>query len=141
MFLFPGFALVNFRMDTLLQVHGENVLYFNLEGKGITMMTGCGHSGVLNLLDYARQTFKGGDRIYAVYGGLHISPFEDWNAEKENIIQALAKYSIQHLGCNHCTGAKAVEKMIDAGLPVVRGTSRKGSKTDLYLGNGDVFAL
>jgi 7,8-dihydropterin-6-yl-methyl-4-(beta-D-ribofuranosyl)aminobenzene 5'-phosphate synthase len=139
--LFPGFALVNFPMDTLLQVHGENVLYFNLEDKGIIMMTGCGHGGVLNLLDYVRQTFKGGDKLYAVYGGLHISPFEDWDEEKEKTIQALGQYHIEHLGCNHCTGVKAVEKMIDAGLPVVKGTCRHRSKTDLFLGNGDVLAL
>jgi len=139
--LFPGFAIANFPMDTLLQVHGENVLYFYLENKGIAMMTGCGHGGVLNLLDYARRTFKGGDKLHAVYGGLHISPFEDWGEEKDRIIQALGRYHIKHLGCNHCTGVRAVEKMIDAGLPVIRGTSQHGSKTDLFLGNGDVLEL
>jgi 7,8-dihydropterin-6-yl-methyl-4-(beta-D-ribofuranosyl)aminobenzene 5'-phosphate synthase len=52
--LFPGLALVSFPMSTLLQVQGENVLYANLQNKGLAMITGCGHGGVLNLLDYAR---------------------------------------------------------------------------------------
>jgi 7,8-dihydropterin-6-yl-methyl-4-(beta-D-ribofuranosyl)aminobenzene 5'-phosphate synthase len=30
-----------------------------------------------------------------------------------------------------------VGKMIEAGMPVVRGTARNGSRTDLFLGNGD----
>lgn len=139
--LFPGLALVNFSMQTLLQVQGENVLYFNVQDKGIVMMTGCGHGGVLNLLEYARHTFKGGDNLYAVYGGLHISPFEEWDEEREKLVKTLGAYQLKQLGCNHCTGIKAVEKMVDAGLPVVRGTARHGSKTDLFLGNGDVLEL
>ena len=139
--LFPGCALVQFPMQTLLQVAGENVLYFAIEDKGLTMVTGCGHGGVLNLLDYARRAFVGGERIHAVYGGLHIAPFDDWTAEKDQVIAALADYGVAHFGCNHCTGALAVEKMIAAGLPVVRGSARHGSKTDLFLGNGDVLEL
>jgi 7,8-dihydropterin-6-yl-methyl-4-(beta-D-ribofuranosyl)aminobenzene 5'-phosphate synthase len=139
--LFAGVTLVNFRMETLLQVKGENVLYFNLKNKGIAMMTGCGHGGVLNLLDYARRTFKGGDKIYAVYGGLHISPFDEWDEERDKIVQALKEYHIEHIGCNHCTGITAVEHMRDAGLPIVHGTAQHRSKTDLFLGNGDALAL
>ncbi|WP_295384491.1 hypothetical protein [uncultured Thiodictyon sp.] len=128
-------------MQTLLQVAGENVLYFEIEGKGLAMVTGCGHGGVLNLLDYARQSFVGGERLYAVYGGLHIAPFEDWNAEKDAVIAALGGYGIAHFGCNHCTGALAVEKMVAAGLPVVRGSAQHGSNNAMFLGNGDVLEL
>ncbi|MBW2582547.1 MAG: hypothetical protein JRE36_02965 [Deltaproteobacteria bacterium] len=38
---------------------------------------------------------------------------------------------------NNCTGLAAVQKMIALGYPVVRGTGRQGSKSDLYVGNGD----
>jgi 7,8-dihydropterin-6-yl-methyl-4-(beta-D-ribofuranosyl)aminobenzene 5'-phosphate synthase len=139
--LFPGAALVQFPMTTLLQVQGENVLYFNVANRGLTMVTGCGHGGVLNLLDHARRTFAGGDNIYAVYGGLHISPFEEWDAQREQIVRALGGYGLSRVACNHCTGVKAVEAMIAAGLPVVRGTGRHGSKTDLFVGNGDVLEV
>lgn len=139
--LFPGCALAQFPMQTLLQVQGENVLYFEIQNKGLAMVTGCGHGGVLNLLEYARHAFVGGDKVYAVYGGLHIAPFEDWNADKDRLIEALAAYRIERFGCNHCTGEKAVQKMLAAGLPVVRGSARHGSKTDLFLGNGDVLEL
>ena len=89
----------------------------------------------------ARRTFVGGERLYAVYGGLHITPFEDWSAEKDEVIAALADYGIAHFGCNHCAGALAVEKMIAAGLPVVRGSAKHGSKNAMFLGNGDVLEL
>jgi 7,8-dihydropterin-6-yl-methyl-4-(beta-D-ribofuranosyl)aminobenzene 5'-phosphate synthase len=139
--LFGGLSLVQFPMRTLLQVERENVLYANVRDRGLVMVTGCGHGGVLNLLDYARRTFAEGSRIHAVYGGLHLSPFEDWDDKRDGVIDALAGYDIAHFGCNHCTGIRAVEKMVAAGLPVLRGSARHGSKTDLYLGNGDVLEV
>ncbi|MBN8453323.1 MBL fold metallo-hydrolase [Accumulibacter sp.] len=139
--LFPGLAIVSFPMSTLLQVQGENVLYANLEDQGLTMITGCGHGGVLNLLDYARRNFTGGERIHAIYGGLHLSPLEDWDAARDEIVKALAGYGIAKMACNHCTGRTAVEKMLASGLPVLRGTARHGSQTELFLGNGDALNL
>jgi 7,8-dihydropterin-6-yl-methyl-4-(beta-D-ribofuranosyl)aminobenzene 5'-phosphate synthase len=105
------------------------------------MITGCGHGGVLNLLDYARQTFTAGGRIHAIYGGLHLSPLEDWDAQRDQIVKTLGDYGIEKVACNHCTGHVAVEKMLDSGLPVQRGTARHGSQTELFLGNGDVLQL
>lgn len=139
--LFPGLALVSFPMHTLLKVDGENVLYANLQNRGMTMVTGCGHGGVLNLLDYARRTFQDGERIHAIYGGLHIAPLEDWDEAREQVVNALRGYGIAKVACNHCTGRTAVEKMLERGLPVVRGTARNGSRTDLFVGNGDVLEL
>jgi 7,8-dihydropterin-6-yl-methyl-4-(beta-D-ribofuranosyl)aminobenzene 5'-phosphate synthase len=139
--LFPGLALVGFPMHTLLRVDGENVLYANLENQGMAMVTGCGHGGVLNLLDYARRTFQGGERIHAIYGGLHISPLEDWDEAREQVVNALRGYGIAKLACNHCTGRTAVERMLELGLPVVRGTAKHGSQTNLYVGNGDLLEL
>jgi 7,8-dihydropterin-6-yl-methyl-4-(beta-D-ribofuranosyl)aminobenzene 5'-phosphate synthase len=105
------------------------------------MVTGCGHGGVLNLLDYARRTFQGGERIHAIYGGLHIAPLEDWDESREQVINALRGYNIAKVACNHCTGRTAVEKMLEAGIPVLRGTARHGSQTNLFVGNGDVLEL
>ena len=139
--LFPGLAVASFPMTTLLRVEGENVLYGHIRNQGMAMITGCGHGGVLNLLNYARQTFQGGDRIHALYGGLHISPLEDWDESRDQVVAALNQYGIAKLACNHCTGQKAVEKMLETGLPVVRGTARNGSRTGLFLGNGDVLEL
>jgi len=45
--------------------------------------------------------------------------------------------TFQKIACNHCTGLAAVQRMIQLGYPVVRGTGHLGSKSDLYVGNGD----
>ncbi len=49
----------------------------------------------------------------------------------------MAKYNFQKVACNHCTGEVAVKRMIELGYPVVRGSGSRGSKSDLYVGNGD----
>lgn len=139
--LLPGLALVNFPTSSLLQVEGENVLYANIQDRGMAMVTGCGHGGVLELLDYAGRTFIGGDRFFALYGGLHISPLEDWDEERDRIIESLSRYGIAKVACNHCTGRLAVEKMREAGLPVMQGTACNGSQHELFLGNGDSVEL
>lgn len=139
--LLPGLAVVNFPMHTLLRVDGENVLYAQIRDRGMAMMTGCGHGGVLNLLDYARRTFQGGDRIHALYGGLHIAPLEDWDESRDRMVASLGQYGITKLACNHCTGRRAVEKMLEIGLPVLRGTAQNGSQNELFVGNGDVVEL
>ncbi|MBT8420632.1 MAG: MBL fold metallo-hydrolase [Gammaproteobacteria bacterium] len=138
---FPGLAITHFPMETLGNVQGENVIYMNLLDKGLTMITGCGHGGVLELLDHGKRIFRDADKIHAVYGGLHISPFGEWNEKLEETVNALGGYGIEHFGCNHCTGERAVQHMIELGLPITRGSAQRGSKSDLYLGNGDVFEV
>lgn len=137
MMLYPGVALVNFDDPFICRIQGENVLYFNVQGKGLCTVTGCGHPGIVTILEYARRRFVGGENVYGVYGGLHIAPFEKWKPELDDLITQLAAYNIPVWACNHCTGAVTVGKMIEAGMPVVRGTARNGSRTDLFLGNGD----
>nr|VFJ88931.1 MAG: 7,8-dihydropterin-6-yl-methyl-4-(beta-D-ribofuranosyl)aminobenzene 5'-phosphate synthase [Candidatus Kentron sp. H]VFJ89783.1 MAG: 7,8-dihydropterin-6-yl-methyl-4-(beta-D-ribofuranosyl)aminobenzene 5'-phosphate synthase [Candidatus Kentron sp. H]VFJ97171.1 MAG: 7,8-dihydropterin-6-yl-methyl-4-(beta-D-ribofuranosyl)aminobenzene 5'-phosphate synthase [Candidatus Kentron sp. H] len=138
---FPGLAITHFPMKTLGNVEGENVLYMNIMEKGLAMITGCGHGGVLQLLDYGKRAFRDADKIHAVYGGLHISPFGEWNETLEATVDTLSGYGIEHFGCNHCTGEKTVQRMIELGMPVTRGSARHGSRSDLYLGNGDVFEV
>lgn len=75
--------------------------------------------------------------MYGVYGGLHIAPFGPLKPEQEQVVKEMGKYNFQKLACNHCTGLPAVQKMIELGYPVVRGTGRFGSQSDLYVGNGD----
>lgn len=135
--IFPGCASVTFNMPIILKVQGEQVLFFNLKDKGLVIVTGCCHMGVVNLLRFARENLVGGDNIYGIFGGLHISPFDQWEDEHDELINDLAGFGLKKLGCHHCTGYLAVEKMLEKGLPVVKGSGQHGSFRDIYLGNGD----
>ena len=147
--LMPGVAIRNFDVPILLRVRGENVLYFNVKGKGIVTVTGCCHPGILSLFSYARKNFKG-YKPYGCYGGLHISLFETWEPKFDDIIKGVKAFKIQKLGCNHCTGWIWAEKAAAAGVPVVKGTdkyktykkySTVAKASNVFLTNGDTVTF
>jgi len=139
--LFPGCASVTFDIPIFLKTRGEQALYVNVEGRGMVTITGCCHPGVITLLETAREIFDGFREFHAVYGGLHIAPFEEWGPEQDLLLDRLKEYRLQRLACNHCTGVLAVQKMLERGMPVERGSARHGSKSDLYVGNGDTIVF
>ena len=140
--LYPGVALVTFDVPIITRVFGEQAFVFNVKDKGIVLITGCCHMGIITYMEHIKHHIAGGDKIYGVQGGLHISPFEDWDPQYDDLVLALHKYGIEKLGPNHCTGYVTAEKMVAAKLPLIKGTAKNGSKRDIYLGNGDelVFA-
>jgi len=69
--------------------------------KGIVVLLGCGHAGVVNTLDYVSK-LSGANRFHAVIGGMHLL-----NASPERMdatIAALKQYQVQLLAPCHCTG-------------------------------------
>jgi 7,8-dihydropterin-6-yl-methyl-4-(beta-D-ribofuranosyl)aminobenzene 5'-phosphate synthase len=135
--LFPGCASATLDIPIMLRVQGEQGLFFNVKGKGLVTVTGCCHMGVLNLMKYGQENIQGGDKPYGLYGGLHIAPFEQWDPKLDVIISGLEAMKLQKVAANHCTGLITIQKMLAANIPVVKGTAKYGSRSDLYLGNGD----
>jgi 7,8-dihydropterin-6-yl-methyl-4-(beta-D-ribofuranosyl)aminobenzene 5'-phosphate synthase len=76
--------------------------------KGLVVVLGCAHSGVVNTLDYISK-LTGYNKIYVVIGGMHLL-----NASQiriANTIEAFKKYDIQKVVPLHCTGRKAMEDL------------------------------
>ncbi len=73
--------------------------------RGLVILTGCGHSGVVNICRYARR-LTGVERIYAVLGGFHLN-----GPLFEPIIgatcDALEEMAPEVIVSSHCTGWKA----------------------------------
>jgi 7,8-dihydropterin-6-yl-methyl-4-(beta-D-ribofuranosyl)aminobenzene 5'-phosphate synthase len=143
--LLPGVALHMFDASMLLQVRGENVLYVNVADKGIVTVTGCGHPGIMNLLGFARERIAA-PGLYGCYGGLHLSIFDTWKPEFDQIIEDVKRLGMQKMGCNHCTGWMWAEKAATHGVPIIKGTdaylgypkhSAQAKGSHAFLGNGD----
>ncbi len=80
---------------------------------GIVVLTGCSHSGIINILNWAQQRFPELP-LKAVIGGFHLV-----NASEERLqktITALQKMPIEQLIPCHCTGEEASRLLAD-GLP------------------------
>lgn len=69
--------------------------------RGLLVVLGCAHAGIVNTLDYFCQQFNR-NQIYAVVGGTHLGPVSA--AQFEATVAALKKFDIQKLGVSHCTG-------------------------------------
>jgi 7,8-dihydropterin-6-yl-methyl-4-(beta-D-ribofuranosyl)aminobenzene 5'-phosphate synthase len=77
----------------------------NVRGKGLVVMSGCGHAGIINTCHYARR-LTGVDRIHAVIGGFHLNGplFEPIIGDTVDAFERLAPDVIVP---THCTGWKA----------------------------------
>ena len=87
----------------------DQALVANVRGHGLVVVTGCGHSGIVNILRYVRR-LTGHDHIHAVIGGFHLGGpgFEPIIAPT---CDALAELSPDHLVPCHCTGWRAIHAM------------------------------
>jgi len=135
--LYPGVAAVNFDCRPIIRVRGEESLYFNVKDKGMVLVTGCCHQNTITFANFARDNIKGGDKMHGIYGGLHIAPFGPIDKDREFIIKEMGNYNFEKIACNHCTGLAAVERMVELGYPIIKGTARYGSRSKLFVGNGD----
>lgn len=72
--------------------------------KGLVVLLGCAHSGMVNTLLHAQQV-AGQKRIFAVLGGTHLGFASQEQLEKT--VDALREFDIQRLGVSHCTGLAA----------------------------------
>lgn len=74
--------------------------------QGIVILTGCGHAGIMNLVDDARR-IAGDKPLLAVIGGLHLF------AKSDAVLSASAvkMHGLRYLLAAHCTGIEATIKL------------------------------
>jgi len=90
----------------------DSALVFN-GSQGLVIITGCSHSGICNIIEYAKKV-KGKDTIHAIVGGFHLSKV---NEHLEKIIQYLTQVSPEILAPCHCLTFE-VKAAIHARLPI-----------------------
>ena len=73
--------------------------------QGLVVLTGCGHAGVINTLEYARKSVRPAP-VLALLGGMHLFAAKgetlDWTAGK------LKEFNVAQIMGAHCTGIQPV---------------------------------
>jgi 7,8-dihydropterin-6-yl-methyl-4-(beta-D-ribofuranosyl)aminobenzene 5'-phosphate synthase len=83
----------------------DQTLFINVARKGVLVLCGCAHAGLINTLQYALEVTRT-KKLYGFIGGTHlIQPKE--NRLKETIKQ-LKEYDMQLISPAHCTGYKSI---------------------------------
>lgn len=85
--------------------------------RGLVVLLGCGHAGLINTLEYARiVTSRPTAPIHAVTGGFHLASASD--AALDWTIERLHALNVSVIHGAHCTGLEAVYRFRTAlGLP------------------------
>jgi 7,8-dihydropterin-6-yl-methyl-4-(beta-D-ribofuranosyl)aminobenzene 5'-phosphate synthase len=76
--------------------------------RGLVVLMGCGHAGIVNILEHARSTIRPAP-VHAVIGGAHLFQLDDerlkWTAGK------LKEFGVQNFLGAHCTGIEATYRI------------------------------
>jgi len=91
-------------------MNDEQALLINVKDKGLVVITGCAHSGIINTLKQAQKTSSPGG-IYAVVGGLHLEKASDTRITET--MDELSKINPKAIYPCHCTGSKFIDRMSD----------------------------
>jgi len=78
---------------------------FNLKGKGLVILSGCAHSGIVNTVKYAVE-LTGIDKVHAVMGGFHLTG-PAFEPIIDDTVKAIQGFSPDYVIPTHCTGRKA----------------------------------
>lgn len=87
----------------------DQALVLSLRDRGLVVLSGCGHAGIVNTVQYARR-LTGQDKVGAIVGGFHLSGpmFEPIIGPT---VDALAELSPSLLVPAHCTGWRACHQI------------------------------
>ncbi|MGB6591725.1 MAG: MBL fold metallo-hydrolase [Candidatus Nitrosopolaris sp.] len=94
-------------------VKDDQALVTNVRNKGLVILTACGHSGIINTINYAKK-ITGINQIHAVVGGFHL-PADGGIHEQgiEPTLKELKRADPQYIVPCHCTGWKATNRIIE----------------------------
>ena len=86
----------------------EDMSLVAVTDKGLVVISGCGHAGIVNTLEYARKKVQAAP-IHAALGGFHLFALNDekldWTAGK------LKEFGLKNFLGAHCTGIEAVYRL------------------------------
>lgn len=104
-----GFPIHQARHDGAWQpdplILDDQALIAHVRDKGLVVLTGCGHAGVVNIVRYARK-LTGIEDVYAVIGGFHlVGPL--FEPVIPPTVAALAEIGPRFIVPAHCTGWRA----------------------------------
>jgi len=86
----------------------DQSLVLNLKGKGLVVLSGCAHAGIINTILHARK-ITGIREIHTVMGGFHLSG-SVFEPIIEETIKELKQMDPAVIVPMHCTGWKAIER-------------------------------
>jgi 7,8-dihydropterin-6-yl-methyl-4-(beta-D-ribofuranosyl)aminobenzene 5'-phosphate synthase len=90
-------------------VRDDQALIVNVRGRGLVILSGCGHSGIVNIVRHARRV-TGVSEVHAVIGGFHLTGGL-YEAIISRTVDELAAIGPRYVVPGHCTGWRAIHEI------------------------------
>jgi len=90
----------------------DRAIVINLKRKGLVIISGCAHAGIINTIFYA-QKITGIEKIYAILGGFHLAG-KNFESRIEKTVNKLKEINPRIIVPCHCTGWKATHAIANA---------------------------
>jgi 7,8-dihydropterin-6-yl-methyl-4-(beta-D-ribofuranosyl)aminobenzene 5'-phosphate synthase len=89
----------------------DQAIVANVKGKGLVVVSGCGHAGIVNMVTYAKA-LTGESKVMAIMGGFHLGPaaFHD---RIPSVVDALIGFEPAVIAPAHCTGYRAAYQVYE----------------------------
>lgn len=91
----------------------EMALCINLKDKGLVVISGCAHNGIINTIKRCQEV-SGIDEVYAVIGGFHLGFPEVPRDMPAKTIEKLKEINPKVVIPQHCTGFRATAEIMNA---------------------------
>ena len=78
--------------------------------KGLVILLGCAHAGLLNIIDHALEV-TGEKKIHMIVGGTHLKFCSD--AQMTATLDRLEELNIDKIGASHCTGLRGARMLAE----------------------------
>jgi len=93
-------------------IRDDQALVINVKEKGLVIVSGCAHAGIINTVEYATKC-TGVDRVHAVLGGFHLTG-PAFAARIQPTIDAMKNLDPAYVVPMHCTGWDAINRFMAA---------------------------
>ncbi|OYT27100.1 MAG: MBL fold metallo-hydrolase [Thermoprotei archaeon ex4572_64] len=87
----------------------DSALIINVKDKGLVIITGCGHSNILNIVKHAER-ITGVSKLYAVIGGLHLLSSDEKTVSE--VLNSLISLGVSIVCPTHCSGLKIIHALM-----------------------------
>ncbi len=87
-------------------IEEDTGIVMNLRGKGLVVLSGCSHSGIVNTVAHAKK-LTGVDEVHVVMGGFHLTG-PAFEPIIDRTIEGLRALDPDYVVPTHCTGRRAV---------------------------------
>ncbi|KAF9123527.1 hypothetical protein BGW39_008898 [Mortierella sp. 14UC] len=95
------------------EIMDERYLVARVRNKGLVVLTGCSHAGVINVCQDVQQAFRGKENIFFVVGGFHLAG-GSMETRIQETVKDMRAINPAYMAPGHCSGWRAKSALENA---------------------------